>query len=111
MVMENATDVEPCLLEAMAVDVTSNCNRNVKPPITRRLKAGRNEKGLWLLRVAMGLPRVKLECQHHGEVLSEVVRSRLLAIYFYGLEVDSFRHLYRVVGAFFPHDYTDIDLF
>lgn len=75
MVMENATDVEPCLLEAMAVDVTSNCNRNVKPPITRRLKASRNEKGLWLLRVAMGLPRVKLECQHHVEVLSEVTAS------------------------------------
>ena len=70
--MKNARDVEPCLLEAMAVDVTSNCNRSVKLLITQRLKASRNEKGLWLPRVATSFPRAKLELQHHGEVLSEV---------------------------------------
>src|SRR5258706_11981078 len=58
--MENARDVEPCLLEAMAVGVTSNYNRNVKLPITQSLKANQNEKGLRLLQVAMGLPRAKL---------------------------------------------------
>ena len=73
--MENARDVELCLLEAMAVGVTSNCNRNVKLPIMQRLKASRNEKGLWLLRVAMRFPQAKLEFQHHGEALSEVMAS------------------------------------
>jgi hypothetical protein len=73
--MKNARDVEPCLLEAMAVDVTSNCNRNVRLPITRRLKGNRNEKGLWLPRVVMGLPRATLQCQHHGKALSEAMDS------------------------------------
>lgn len=73
--VENARDVEPCLLEAMAVDVTSNCNRNVRLPITQRLKASQNEKGLWLPRVVTGLPRAKLKCQHPEKALSEAIAS------------------------------------
>jgi len=72
----NARDVELCLLEAMPVGVTSNYNRNVKLPITQGLKANRDEKGPWLLQVAMmGLPRAKLEFHNHGEVLSEAKAS------------------------------------
>ena len=70
--MENAMDVGPCLLEAMAVGATSNYNRNVKLSITQDLKANQNEKGLWLLQVTTDLLRAKLECKNHGEALSEV---------------------------------------
>lgn len=79
--MENARDVEPCLLEAMAVDVTSNCNRNVRLPITRRLKASRSEKGLWLPRVVTGVRRAKLQCQHPEKALSKAIASNDLFLW------------------------------
>ena len=76
--IKNVGDVEPCLPEAMAVGVTSNCNQNVRLPITRRLRANRSEKGLWPLRAVTGLPRAKLECQDHGKALSEAIASSVL---------------------------------
>ena len=64
----------------MAVDVTLSCNRIVRLPITRGLKANRSEKGLWLPEVAMmSLPQTKLERQCHGKVLSEAMVSRDLS--------------------------------
>ena len=91
--MENARDVEPCLLEAMAVGVTSNYNQNVKLPITQSLKANQNEKGPWLLQVTMGLLRAKLKCQNHGGVLSEVKASRDLFLWSRGRFLSSLSFL------------------
>jgi hypothetical protein len=76
--MKNAMDAGLCSLEAMAVGVTSNCNRNARLPITQILKANRDEKGLWLPRVAMSLEETEFECRPHGKALSEGIASSSL---------------------------------